>query len=617
MHPNAKMLIALVRSSTIVQLRLLDVNLTDGTFNEEVIDAGTVRKFVGGAGIGAKLLYDRTPKGVDPLSPDNLFIIMTGPATGTPFPLSGRHHIIAKSPATGGFGDANSGGNFGAMLRRSGYDGLVFLGAADEPVWMTIINGEPKLHDARPLWGKGVRDTDEAIRHQLQVGSSGSVLAIGPAGENRSLIAAVMNDKHRAAGRCGLGAVMGSKKLKAVYVKPHKTPEIHDKAKFDKIAREKIDKLRKDAITGQALPTYGTGVVTNVMNAMGAYPTRNFQTGVFPTADRISGERLKETYLVGTKGCWGCTVRCARLVKIDEPPYQVDYEGAEYEGIWAMGGQCGIDDLRAINRAYNTVNDMGLDVISFGNTVGCAMELYTKGKIHKDELNGLQLFWGNGQAVMDLAWMTGYMNGFGKDIAMGAKRLAEKYGAPDLAMHVKGLELPAYDPRGLQGLGLAYATSNRGGCHLRAYTPATEAFGIPTKTDPLVTDGKAKITVDMQNFFASTVDSLVCCKFLTFAFTPQDFVDLVNPLTGWDWSVDELMETGERIYNLERLFCAREGAGTQDTLPKRLLEEPMPEGAAKGKTVQLEEMLSEYYRLRGWKDGVPTQEKLVELELAG
>ncbi len=604
-----------------MELRILHINLEDKSLKEEKIDEKTVRKFIGGVGIGAMILLEKAPKGIDPLSPDNPFIVMTGPATGTPFPLSGRHHIIAKSPLTGAFGDANSGGNFGAMLRRTGYDGLVFYKASDEPVYLTIMDenndgvAEVKFRDAKHLWGKGVWYTEEKIRHDLEVGSSGSIMSIGPAGENLSFISCVMNDENRAAGRTGLGAVMGSKRLKAVYVKPFLLPPIYDKEAFNKVCNEKRKKLAENDITGKALPTYGTEVVTNVMNSLGNYPTHNFQKGVFPTADKISGETLKDTYLVGTKGCWGCTVRCARLVKIDEPPYQLDYEGAEYEGVWALGGDCGIDDMKAINKAYAIINDMGLDVISYGATVACAMELYEKGKIPHEKLHGMKLNFGNAQAIMDLAWMAGYRTGFGDDIALGSKRLAEKYGMPELAMQSKGLELPAYDPRGMQGMGLAYATSNRGGCHLRAYTPAYEAFGAPYKVDPYTTEGKAKLVIDQQNFFASTVDSLVSCKFLTFALGPEDFVDLVRPLTGWDWTVEELMETGERIYNLERVFCAREGTGTKDELPKRLTDEPQPEGAAKGYVVKLDEMLKEYYELRGWKNGIPTKEKLIQLGL--
>ncbi|MFQ5762300.1 MAG: aldehyde ferredoxin oxidoreductase family protein [Candidatus Bathyarchaeia archaeon] len=597
-----------------VELRLLNVNLTNQTYKSETIDEMTVRKFIGGAGVGAKILYERTRKGVHPLSPDNLLIIMTGPVTGTPFPLSGRHHIITKSPLTGAFGDANSGGNFGAMLRRTGHDGIIFSGASDKPVWMTIINGEPKLRDAAHLWGKGVHYTEEKIRHDLQAGSAGSILSIGPGGENLSPIAAVMNDEARAAGRTGVGAVMGSKKLKAIYVKPHVTPKVHDEQAFNKVLKEKLEKIKNDSIA-QALGKYGTEVVTNPINEHGAYPTRNFQTGVLPTAEKLSGEHLAETYLTGTKGCWGCTIHCARLAKVPDPPYQTDYEGYEYEGVWALGACCGIDDLAPVGRAYDILNDVGLDVISYGVTVACAMELYEKGKIPKEKMHGMELKWGNPQAIIELAWRAGYRTGFGDDIALGSKLLAEKYGMPDLAIHVKGLELPAYDPRGLKGIGLGYATSNRGGCHLRAYTPTNEVFGVGFKVDPLTTEGKAQLVARMQNYYAASVDSLVTCKFLTFPFEPQDFVDLVNPLLGWDWSVDELLTTGERIYNLERLFCAREQAGTNDTLPKRLLKETMPEGPAKGHVVELETMLKEYYSIRGWRNGVPTEDKLRELDL--
>jgi aldehyde:ferredoxin oxidoreductase len=601
-----------------VSLKILHVDLSSKTTKEEVIDDQTVRKFIGGVGLGTKILLEKTKKGVEPLSEDNLLIIMTGPATGTIVPLSGRYHVITKSPLTNAIGDADSGGNFGPMLRFAGYDGIVFYKASGNPTYITIMDenedGKPEVSfkDASNLWGKGVYYTEEKIREELQVGSVGSILSIGPAGENLSLISAIMNDENRAAGRCGVGAVMGSKNLKAIYVKPFTRPKVHDEEGLKKVVEEKEKKLAENDVTGKALPTYGTEVVTNVMNKLGCYPTKNFQTGHFPTADKISGETLRDTYLKGTKGCWGCTVKCARLVKIDEPPYQVDYEGAEYEGVWAMGGDCGIDDLKAVNKAYTITNDMGLDVISYGATVACAMELYEKGKIPEEKLHGLKLNFGNPQAVIDLAWMTGYRNGLGDDIADGAKRLAEKYGMPEVAMHVKGLELPAYDPRGLQGHGLGYATSNRGGCHLRAYMPAYEAFGVPFKVDPYTTEGKAKLVIDMQNYFAATVDSLVTCKFTTFALSIDDYVDLIRPLTGWDITTEELAKTGERIYNIERVFNVREGV-IEDTLPDRLVKEPMPEGPAKGMVVKLDEMLKEYYKLRGWVDGVPTKEKLKEL----
>jgi len=599
-----------------VNLKLLNVNLTNGTFKDEIIDDETVKKFVGGRGLGVKLLYDRVPKGTDPLGPKNIVFVLTGPVTGTAFPLSGRHHVIAKSPATGTFGESNSGGQFGVILRRTGYDGIVAYGVSDTPVYLTIIDGKPKLHDAKHLWGKGVFYTDEKIREELGEEKAGSILSIGPAGENLVLIAGVMNDKYRAAGRTGLGAVFGSKKLKAIFVKGTKTPEVHDKKKLAELEKEKLKKIEKDGIE-QAVKKHGSQVLVNIVNAVGAYPVRNFRTGVFPTAEKVSGETLTETYLIERKGCWGCVIKCGRVTKVSDPPYQVEEEGPEYEDVWAMGANCGVDNLAALVKAENLCDDMGIDPISYGGTVAAAMELYEKGKIPKEKLHGLTLEWGNAQAILDLIWMTGYRNRFGDEIALGSKRLAEKYGMPEVAMQVKGLELPAYDPRAVQGQGLGFATSNRGGCHLRAYMIASEVLGAATtgKSDPLVTEGKAELLITLQNFFAA-VDSLVVCKFVTFALGPKDFVELINPITGWDWTVDDLLKTGERIYNLERKFSAREGVGTEDTLPKRFLEEPMPEGPAKGYVSKLKPMLKEYYKLRGWVDGIPTKEKLKELGIA-
>ena len=303
-----------------VKLKLLDIDLTNGTFKDEIIDDETVEKFVGGRGLGVKLLYDRVPKGTDPLGPKNIVFVLTGPVTGTAFPLSGRHHVIAKSPATGTFGESNSGGQFGAILRRTGYDGIVAYGVSDTPVYLTIIDGKPKLHDAKHLWGKGVFYTDEKIREELGEEKAGSILSIGPAGENLVLIAGVMNDKYRAAGRTGLGAVFGSKKLKAIFVKGTKIPEVHDRKKLAELEKEKLKKIEKDGIE-QAVKKHGSQVLVNIINAVGAYPVRNFRTGVFPTAEKVSGETLTETYLIERKGCWGCVIKCGRVTKVSDPPY--------------------------------------------------------------------------------------------------------------------------------------------------------------------------------------------------------------------------------------------------------------------------------------------------------
>jgi aldehyde:ferredoxin oxidoreductase len=597
-----------------LKLQLLRIDLNKGTLKEEEIDEKTVKKFVGGRGIGVKILYEELKTGTDPLGPENKLIFMTGPATGTAFPLSGRFHVITKSPLTGGIGDSNCGGDWGPELRFAGFDGLIFEGRSEEPVYLWIHDGEAELRCAERYWGKGVWDTEDMIREEL--GDPKVKLAsIGPAGENLVLLAAIINDKHRAAGRAGVGAVMGSKNLKAVAVRGNKKPEVVDPEGLKKVVKEKNKKIKEAGVTGETLPKLGTAALVNVINEAGAYPTRNFQTGVFPTADRTSGEAMRERILIKGKPCWGCTVACGRVTRVTHPPYQVDGEGPEYETTWSLGAMCGIDDLDAITKAHNICDEMGIDPISFGATVACAMELYEKGLIPKEKLSGLELRFGNPQAIVDLAWRTGYRSGFGDDIAMGSKRLAEKYGAPELAMHVKGLELPAYDPRGYKGHGLGYATSNRGGCHLRAYMISVEQLGIPEKLDPLKTEGKAEWVKWYQDWF-SVFDSLVVCKFLSFALNVDDFKDLINPITGWSWTAEDLLETGDRIYTLERMFINREGFDRKDdTLPDRLLKTPMPEGPVKGHVAELEKMLDEYYKIRGWEDGRPTKAKLRELGL--
>jgi aldehyde:ferredoxin oxidoreductase len=567
--------------------------------------------FMGGLGLGTKFILERVPKNADPLGKDNIIAIITGPMTGTGVPLSGRYHLVTKSPLTGGIGDANSGGDFGAYLRFTGWDGLILNGVSPYPIYLYISDGDVKFHDAHHLWGKGVYYTEDKIRKELNVGSKGSILSIGPAGENLSLIASIMNDKNRAAARGGVGAVMGSKKVKAIYVKPHTRPYIHDKDRFNEVVKEK-NKIVMDNILSQSLQVLGTEAIVNIVNEFGGYPTKNFHSGIFEYAYDVSGETLAEKYLVGNKGCWGCVIRCARLIKVDEKPWQTEYEGAEYEGVWSLGANNGISNLAAINKAYSIVNDMGLDVISYGATVAAAMELYEKGLIPDERLDGLRLEWGNEQAILELAWKTGYRNGFGDDIALGSYRLCEKYGDSSISMSVKKMEMPAYDPRAFQGMGLGYATSNRGGCHLRAYVIPSEVFGVPYKTDPLSIEGKAKLVKMLQDYYAAAIDSGVVCKFNTFSLTPRDFVDIIVPLTGWDIDEDELLLIGERIYNLGRLFNVREGV-IDDTLPDRLLKEPLSEGPAKGRVVDLEPMLREYYELRGWKDGIPTKKTLSRL----
>ncbi len=599
--------------------KLLRVNLRTGKIRDEKIGEDKLKKFLGGRGLGEHLLYGETKPGIDPLGPENRLYLMVGPATGTPWPTSGRYHVVTKSPLTGGIGDANSGGKWGPELRFSGYMGIAIEDSSDEPVYLWIKNGLAELRSADKYWGTTVWQTEDALKRDLGDDKI-QIASIGPGGENLVPYAGILTDKHRAAGRTGVGAVMGSKKLKAVAVRGTKKPFIADRKKLEGEVKKATKKLTDpDSVCGNNLPKYGTAALINTVNENGILPTRNFQTGVFPKADDISGETIKETILTGQYACWNCPIGCGRVSKITQIPYQIEGHGPEYETDWSLGSDCDIANLGAITKAHNTCDELGIDPISLGATIACAMELNEKGKLPKDIADGMDLNWGNEQTIVDLSWKTAYRAGFGKEIAMGAKKLAEKYGAPELAMEVKGLELPAYDPRGVQGHALGYATSNRGGCHLRAYVMAAEvvgeAFGDKKKKDRFSTVGKAQLVKTIQDAY-SVLDSAVVCKFISFPLGPQDYTDLLNPITGWNWSVDELMKTGERIYNLERMYINREGFdGKDDTLPKRFLEEPMPEGPAKGHVVKLKEMLSEYYKVRGWTNGKPTKEKLRELNL--
>ncbi|MEM2922270.1 MAG: aldehyde ferredoxin oxidoreductase C-terminal domain-containing protein, partial [Candidatus Bathyarchaeia archaeon] len=429
----------------------------------------------------------------------------------------------------------------------------------------------------------------------------------------------IVNEKHRAAGRGGHGAVLGSKRVKAIAVSGELRPQIADPEALRKVNERVVAKIRQMSSTGDLLPRHGTAVLVNNINEEGGYPTRNFQTGVFPTADRQSGQTLTDTLLMDRMGCWGCIIRCGRVTKVPPwSPYSGVGEGPEYETIWALGAQCGVDSLEPIAKANYLCNELGVDTIELGNLIGLAMELYEKGYIEKELTRGLDLKFGNAQALVELVWRTAYRSGLGDDIAEGGLKLATKYKAPHLFMGVRGQGLPAYDPRAFQGHALGYATSNRGGCHLRAYMIAGEVVGEVTgqkiSFDPAETKGKAKWVMVFQDLYAAC-DSLILCKFNTFAIGAEEFAATLSAVTGWEYTAEDIMKVGERIYNLERAFNIREGTHGQDTLPKRFLEEPMPEGPKKGYVVKLDEMLGEYYQLRGWRDGVPTRDKLSELKL--
>ncbi len=454
---------------------------------------------------------------------------------------------------------------------------------------------------------------------------------IGRAGENQVLYAAVINDLHRAAGRSGVGAVMGSKKLKAIAVRGTKgVGGIKDPMAFMKATTAAKQVLAGNAVTGQGLPTYGTQVLMNVINEVGAMPTRNHRDVQFEGAKDISAEAMLEPRatdgkpnLVTNQACFGCTIACGRISKIDQTHYTVTnnpkYWGAsgglEYEAAWALGSANGVNDLEALTYANFLCNEDGFDPISFGATVGAVMELYEMGVLTKEQI-GIEAPFGSAKALTFLCEQTAQGEGFGKEVGRGSKRLCAKYGHPELSMTVKGQEFPAYDGRGIQGMGLAYATSNRGACHLRGYTVASEILGIPVKTDPLVTDGKADLVKAFQDATA-IFDSAGICVFTSFAWSLQDVAPQLEAACEGDWSLENLGVVGERIWNLERQFNLAAGfTAADDTLPKRLLEEPAKTGPAKGKVNELGKMMPAYYAARGWSpDGRPTPETLARLSL--
>lgn len=606
--------------------RLLRVNLWSSRIRFESLPEEVLKKWIGGRGLGVYLMLKEVDPKVDPFSPRNKALVMTGPLTGVAgVPAPGRWCSVTKSPLTNTIHDSQSGGKFGPELKFAGFDGIIIEDVSETPVYLWIHDGKAEIRDAKHLWGKDVHAVTDLIKEELraEVGKEADnikVAVIGPAGENLVRFAAIMNDKNRAAGRGGHGAVWGSKKLKAIAVLGHEKPKIAKPDKFQEAVRIAIDKHKKSPVTAEALPKYGTAVLVNIINKAGIFPTRNFRTGVFKGAEKISGERMAETILDEKKSreeaCWGCPITCARYTKVTKSPFSGEGGGPEYETIWAFGAQTGTDNLEAIAKANFLCNELGLDTISMGHVIGTLMELVELGKIPEEKLRGLNAKWGTPEAIIELVWRTAYRSGIGNDLAEGAKRLAEKYGAPEVAMVVRGQELPAYDPRGAQGHGLAYATSNRGGCHLRAYMISPEVLGVPQLVDRFETKGKPALVKHFQDVFA-VIDSLIVCKFTSFAIWTEEYASLVASVTGWDVTAKDIEIIGERIWNAERVFNILSfGDGREhDILPKRLLEEPMPEGPAKGYVVKLNEMLDEYYKVRGWIDGRPTRAKLEELGL--
>jgi aldehyde:ferredoxin oxidoreductase len=583
--------------------QILDINLSDGTITSYPLDSGMARLFLGGRGLGARLLWDLVGPEVEPLSPDNVLIFAAGPLTASGAQTSNRFSVSTKSPLTGTILDANSGGWWGMQFKKTGYDVLIVRGKAPSPVMIEITHQGVSLKDAEHLWGKTVSETTSTLG---QDNNRRNVLCIGPAGENLSRIAAIMNDGERSLARGGPGAVMGSKNLKAIVVAGDQKNSPADRDQFRFMLYETGKVLKASPLTSQALPEFGTAVVMNVVNEIGALPTRNFQASQFEGAESISGERLTETLLLHKQACWACPIACTRVTRTD----RAEGEGPEYESTWAFGAQCGIDRLDLIAEANYLCNDMGLDSISTGSTIGCAMELAERGVIESE------LRFGRADLLEETVLDIAYRRGLGDRMAEGSYRFAESFGVPELSMSVKRLEMPAYDPRGMQGQGLLYATSNRGACHMRGNMLGPEVLALPRLIDRLATQGKAGIVSVHQNS-AAVIDSLVLCKFTNMAVAEEFFARILTSVTGVNYTADDLMRVGERVWNLERLYNLREGfTSADDTLPERLLNEPVAAGPSAGYTVRLAPMLSEYYEFRGWDvNGIPTMAKLKELGL--
>jgi aldehyde:ferredoxin oxidoreductase len=601
--------------------KLLRINLTNRKVTVEKIDPKISRDYIGGRGVAMRYLYNEVDPTVDALSPENKLIFATGPLTATPAPTGNRYMVITKSPLSGALTNSNSGGEFPTWMKRTGFDLFIFEGAAKEPVYLWVNEDQVELRSAAHVWGKDVHKTTDILL--LETDPKARVACIGPAGENLALIAGIMNDKHRTAARSGVGAVMGSKKLKAVVCMGDKSPQMYDQEGMRELSVQISKEVGEAVKLGSSLRVYGTSYVPPVTNELGILPTRNLQTGVFEGVDNISGPAINAWYLVRHKPCYRCPIACGRLTEVNDPGYEGKGEGPEYETLAAMGSSCGIDNLAAIIKANYYCNELGLDTISTGMTIACAMEMYEKGYIPESDI-GQPLRFGDGDALIAMVQKTAYREGFGNTLALGSYRMAEKYGHPEVAVTARRQEFPGYDPRGSQGMGLLYATSNIGASHMEGDLAYAEVFGVPEKLDPLTTDRKPELVKRFEDAFA-LIDSAGLCVFLSVRYVfdkdvylwPTRLTQLMNFTTGAGYTPAEIMTAAERIYNLERLFLIAAGSGKEDdTLPYRMLHEPMPEGPAKGLVVKLDQMLPAFYQVRGWdENGVPTPEKLLELGL--
>ena len=595
------------------QGKILRVNLTNGKIMIEDLNEDWAKKYVGGRGYGTKIMYEEVDPKVDPLSEKNKVIIATGPLGGTLAPSSGRAMVITKGPLTGTIACSNVGGYFGPALKHAGFDMVIIEGKAKEPVYLWIYKGITELRPAKDIWGKASDEADKILREKTH--PKAETMEIGPAGEKQSLVANVMFNGHRAAGRTGVGAVLGSKNFKGIAVRGNLEVKVAEPEKFMEAVYKTREILSKDAFSGGGAAMLGTAMLVNAINGVGAFPTKNAQDGYFPEAEKISGETLRERNLIRNEGCAECPIGCGRVTEIKEGKYKGAHGGGpEYESIWALGAMCGVSDLDAVVMANYLCDKYGMDTITAGSTVACGMELYEEGYMPKED-SPFPLIFGSGEALVEAIKLMGEQKGkLGKLLAQGSYRLGEHYEHPELSMSVKKQEFPAYDPRGIKGIGLEYATSNRGACHVRGYTIAPEV--LTGAADRLKYEGKGELVKIFQDL-TSALDSTGICLFTTFGMGGEDIALLLSTATGFKVDINEFMKIGERIWNLERLFNLKAGfTRKDDTLPMRILKEPIKTGPSKGEIEELDKMLDDYYKVRGWdKNGIPTNEKLKALGL--
>ena len=591
--------------------RLLHVDLSSSKVTDMKLDAELAKSFIGGRGIGIKLLYDLAPSGIEPLSPENPLIMMTGPCTGTLAPFSAFYSVTTKSPLTGTCCSSHAGGHFGAELKFSGVDGIIFTGKSSRPCYLHISDGAAELVHEMNIWGLDAHQTHDFLEEKHP---GVKIACVGQGGENLVSFASIVSDRDRMAARGGVGAVMASKMLKAVAVRGDRLVKVSDGKGLAEISN-RVMPLAKEK--GKGLHKYGTPQVTAITNEAGVLPTRNFQRGNFEGAESIEAEALVEKHKFRDKGCFACQIGCSKINRAGE----FALEGPEYETIFSLGSNCGNEDLGKIIEANLLCNRYGIDTITTGNVLAFSFELYERGIISREDTGGLELTWGNGDAMVELIHRIARREGFGAILAEGVKRAAEKIGrgAENYAVHVKGLEPAGYDPRGVKGMALAYGTSSRGACHLRAQTYTVELF--QGAMDPLTLVGKAQLTKDLQDV-AAVLDSMTMCKFgsrYSFGNSLDSLAEVLRTVTGFEINGAELKKIGEQTYNLERMFNLRNGfSKVDDMLPNRFFEK-LPYGEEKFHVLAKEDYinaLEEYYALRGWSsDGKPTLEKAKELGL--